>query len=118
MSDIVPGVLYHHERADGKGYPQGLTSSQIPLIGKIIGLADCFDAMTSKRTYRNAMSIEQAIAEIEKGLGTQFDEKVGKAFLHSDVFHLWDILQDGFGEIYGNQNFSEYGTVAVGALVR
>ena len=99
MTDIVPGVLYHHERVDGKGYPQGLASSQIPLIGKIIGTADCFDAMTSKRTYRNAMSVEQAIAEIEKGLGTQFDEKVGKAFIHSGIHHLWEILQEGFGEL-------------------
>ena len=118
MADIVPGVLYHHERVDGKGYPQGLTSAQIPLIGKIIGLADCFDAMTSKRTYRNAMSVEQAVAEIEKGLGTQFDEKVGKAFIHSDIYQLWDILQEGFGQIYGNQDFLEYGAVAVGELVR
>ena len=118
MSDIVPGVLYHHERFDGKGYPQGLASAQIPLIGKIIGLADCFDAMTSKRTYRNAMNIEQAIAEIEKGLGTQFDEMVAKAFIHSDIYHLWDILQDGFGQIYGHKDFSEYGTLAVGELVR
>jgi HD-GYP domain-containing protein (c-di-GMP phosphodiesterase class II) len=118
MSDIVPGVLYHHERVDGKGYPQGLNSTQIPLIGKIIGLADCFDAMTSKRTYRNALSVEQAVAEIEKGLGTQFDEKAGKAFIQSDIYQLWDILQEGFNQVYGNRDFSEYGTIAVGELVR
>jgi HD-GYP domain-containing protein (c-di-GMP phosphodiesterase class II) len=118
MADIVPGVLYHHERVDGKGYPHSLTSAQIPLIGKIIGLADCFDAMTSKRTYRNAMSIEQAVTEIKNGLGTQFDQTVGKAFINSDIYQLWDILQDGFGEIYGNRDFSEYGTIAVGELVR
>ena len=99
MNDIVPGVLCHHERADGSGYPNGLTSEQIPLIGKIVGLADSFDAMTSKRTYRDAMSLEKALSEIEKGLGTQFDEKVGRVFIDSDVYQLWDIIQYGFSEV-------------------
>jgi len=118
MRDIVPGVLCHHERADGKGYPNGLVAEQIPLIGKIVGLADSFDAMTSQRTYRGAMSVEEALAEIEKGLGTQFDEEVGRVFLDSDVYHLWDIIQDGFVDAYGNGDFAEYGTVAVGTLIR
>jgi len=118
MRDIVPGVLYHHERIDGKGYPNGSAGEHIPLIGKIIGLADSFDAMTSKRTYRGAMTVEQALAEIEKGLGTQFDEKIGRVFLKSDVYRLWDIMQDGFAEIYGTSGSSEYGTVTVGTLIR
>ncbi len=118
MRDIVPGVLCHHERADGKGYPNGLVSEQIPLVGKIIGLADSFDAMTSKRTYRGAMTVEEARAEIEGGLGTQFDEKVGRVFINSDVHQLWDIMRDRLTEIYGSGNLSEYGTAAVGALVR
>ena len=118
MRDIVQGVLCHHERIDGKGYPDGLADEQIPLICKIIGLADSFDAMTSKRTYRGAMTVEQALAEIEKGLGTQFDEKVGRIFINSDVYHLWDIMQDGFSKIYGDSNFPEYGTVAVGSIIR
>ncbi len=118
MRDIVPGVLSHHERVDGKGYPNGLVGEQIPLIGKIIGLADSFDAMTSKRGYRNAMTVTETLAEIEKGLDTQFDEKVGRAFINSDVYHLWDIMQDGFAEIYGSREFAEYGTVAVGSIIR
>ena len=118
MRDIVPGVLSHHERVDGKGYPNGLAGDQIPLIGKIIGLADSFDAMTSKRVYRNAMTVTETLAEIEKGLGTQFDEKVGRAFINSDVYQLWDIMQDGFAEIYGQDDFAEYGTVAVGSIIR
>jgi len=118
MRDIVPGVLCHHERIDGKGYPNGLVGEQIPLVGKIVGLADGFDAMTSKRVYRNALTVEQALAEIEKGLGTQFDEKIGTLFINSDVYQLWDIIRDGFTEIYGKSNFSEYGTVAVGTLIR
>jgi putative two-component system response regulator len=120
MHDIVPGVLYHHERIDGKGYPGGFVGDQIPLIGKIVGLADGFDAMTSKRTYRNARSVEQALEEIKKGLGTQFDERVAGVFLNSDVYRLWDIIiQNGpdFIGIYGSGNFSEYGIAAVGTLI-
>ena len=118
MKDIIPGVLSHHERPDGKGYPRGLTDEQIPLIGKIIGLADAFDAMTSRRVYRDAMSIKRAIAEIEKNLGTQFDSEVGRIFLDSDIQKLWDIIQDGFIERWDYSNFSEYGTIAVGTLIR
>jgi HD-GYP domain-containing protein (c-di-GMP phosphodiesterase class II) len=120
MRDIVPGVLCHHERLDGKGYPNGLVGEQVPLIGRIVGLADSFDAMTSKRTYRDARNIEQALAEVEKGLGTQFDEKIGRIFLDSDVYRLWDILQGGpgFVGVYGEGNLSEYGAAAVGTLVR
>lgn len=118
MRDIMPGVLSHHERADGKGYPNGLIGDQIPLTGKIVGLADSFDAMTSKRTYRDAMTVEQALAEIEKGLGTQFDEKVGRVFLDSDVSLLWDIIQNSFSEIYGSSDYVEYGAAAVGTLIK
>jgi HD-GYP domain-containing protein (c-di-GMP phosphodiesterase class II) len=121
MREIVPGVLYHHERVDGKGYPNGLVGDEIPLVGKIVGLADSFDAMTSKRTYRSAMSVEQALVEIEKGLGTQFDEKVGTSFIKSDVYTLWDIIiQNGsdFGGIYGSNVIAEYGTAAVETLIR
>lgn len=118
MREIVPGVLCHHERVDGRGYPNHLVGEEIPLIGKIIGLADSFDAMTSKRTYRDALTVEQALAEIEKGLGTQFDEKIGRIFLESDVSELWDIIRDGFSENYGSSTSEEYGTAAVGTLIR
>lgn len=118
MDDIVPGVLCHHERLDGKGYPQGLAGEQIPLIGKIISLADSFDAMTSKRVYRDAMSIRRALGEIEKGIGTQFDSDVARAFLDSDIDKLWRIIQDGFIETWDYSNFAEYGVDAVGALIR
>ena len=118
MREIVPGVLCHHERVDGRGYPAGLTGDDMPLIGKIVSLADSFDAMTSKRTYREAMSIEKAVSEVRNGLGTQFDERLGRIFIESDVYHLWDIIQDGFTEVYGGSDFSEYGTAAVGTLIR
>jgi response regulator RpfG family c-di-GMP phosphodiesterase len=87
-------------------------------MGKILGLADSFDAMTSKRTYREAMSVGQALAEIRDNLGTQFDEVVGHAFLNSDVAQLWDIMREGFGKIYGSSVAADYGAAAVGALIR
>jgi HD-GYP domain-containing protein (c-di-GMP phosphodiesterase class II) len=117
MRDIVPGVLSHHERIDGSGYPDGLIGEQIPLTGKIVGLADSFDAMTSRRTYREAMTAEQALEEIEKGLGTQFDENVGRVFLDSDIGLLWDIIQSGFNNIYQSGETIEYGAAAVGMLI-
>jgi response regulator RpfG family c-di-GMP phosphodiesterase len=91
------------------------------LIGKIVGLADGFDAMTSKRTYRNARTVEQALAEIKRGLGTQFDENIGRLFLESDIYQLWDIIiQNGpdFIGIYDSSNFSEYGAAALETLIR
>ena len=120
MRDIVPGVLCHHERIDGRGYPHGLKGEQIPLIGKIVGLADGFDAMTSKRVYRDALSVPAALAEVEKGLGTQFDENIGRLFLESNIYELWDAIQDGSEFIgqHGSNSFAEYGKVAVGTLIQ
>jgi HD-GYP domain-containing protein (c-di-GMP phosphodiesterase class II) len=118
MKDIVPGVLCHHERVDGQGYPDGLTGDDIPLTGKIVQLADSFDAMTSRRTYRDAMSVEHAMDEIRKGLGTQFDEKIGRLFLESDITRLWDMIQEGGPESYDTAHFADYGTDAVGTLLR
>lgn len=118
MQEIVPGVLCHHERIDGRGYPEGLKDDQIPFIGKIVSIADSFDAMTSRRTYRNAMTLEKAIFQIEEGLGTQFDETLGKVFIQSNIKRLWLIIQDGFIDEYTDTNFAEYGAVAVGTLLR
>lgn len=118
MRDIIPGVLHHHERHDGKGYPEGLCGDEIPLSARIIALADAFDAMTSRRVYRDAMSIRRAVTEVEKGIGTQFDPMVARAFLDSNIEQLWKIIQDGFIETWNYGNFEEYGTKAVGALIR
>ncbi len=117
MRDIIPGVLNHHERVDGKGYPAGIKGDQIPLMGKIVGLADCFDAMTSERVYRDTMSVDKAIAEIENRLGTQFDEKIATVFLKSDILHLWDLMQEGAVKTYGSDDFTQYGSAAVGTLI-
>ena len=118
MRDIVPGVLQHHERVDGKGYPDGLVGDQISLMAKILGLADSFDAMTSKRVYRDAMTVDCALEEIRKGLGTQFDEKIGTIFLESDIYHLWDLIQGNSPSTYDGGHVCEYGTTAIGTLLR
>ncbi len=81
VEDIIPGVMHHHERYDGKGYPAGLSGEGIPLMGRIICLADCFDAMTSNRTYRQALPLEVALNEIRRCSGTQFDPRLTEAFL-------------------------------------
>ena len=88
MQDLVPGVLYHHERMDGHGYPEGLAGDDIPLFGRIIGLADCFDAMTSNRTYRRALPLEVTLTEIRRYAGTQFDPQLAEAFLKLDSAKL------------------------------
>jgi HD-GYP domain-containing protein (c-di-GMP phosphodiesterase class II) len=81
IRDLIPGVMHHHERYDGHGYPHGLAGENIPLMGRLICLADCFDAMTSNRTYRKAMPLEVALTEIRRCGGTQFDPGLTEAFL-------------------------------------
>lgn len=118
MEEVVPGVLGHHERMDGKGYPNGLKADRIPIIARIISLADAFDAMTSRRVYRDAMNLSKALTIIENGIGTQFDEEIARVFLNSDIDKLWRVIQDGFIESWNYSNFDEYGVEAVGALIR
>ncbi len=79
----LPGVLYHHERWDGLGYPTGRAGSEIPLEARILSVADCFDAMTSDRPYRAALPHEQAIAEVDLCRGSQFDPDVAVVFLEA-----------------------------------
>lgn len=80
-SKIISYVLYHHERPDGKGYPNGISRDVIPLGASIIKVADAFDAMTSARPYRPALSSDQAIKELKKNAGTQFDPEIVSTFL-------------------------------------
>jgi HD-GYP domain-containing protein (c-di-GMP phosphodiesterase class II) len=79
--NLLSFVLYHHERMDGCGYPHGLNANSIPLGARILAVADSFDAMTSDRPYRKAMSEEKAFQELKKNSGTQFDPKVVDAFI-------------------------------------
>lgn len=81
LRHLVGEVRHHHERLDGGGYPEGLKGEEIPLGARIIAVSDAYDAMTSERPYRPAMSAAQARAELERCLGTQFDPVVAIAFL-------------------------------------
>ncbi len=85
FDDALPGVLHHHERWDGRGYPVGLAGTDIPLIARIIGVADAFDAMSSSRTYRSAMDRAKVIGEIKANAGSQFDPELSAAFLTLDL---------------------------------
>ena len=81
LRPIAEGVLHHHERYDGDGYPAGLKGEQIPLEARIIGVADAFSAMTSERPYRRRMSLEEACKELERSAGTHFDPKIVRVFV-------------------------------------
>ena len=91
FKDALPIVKHHHERYDGNGYPGKLKGEDIPLLARIAAVADSFDAMTSRRTYRNSLDLDFVKAEIEKCKGTQFDPSCADAFL--------DILNNEFDKI-------------------
>lgn len=80
LSDLLPGVLHHHESIDGHGYPHALAGDQIPLLGRILAVADSFDAMTSSRPYRQAMDFAKAEAILRGGAGSQWDAAIVEAF--------------------------------------
>jgi diguanylate cyclase (GGDEF)-like protein/PAS domain S-box-containing protein len=83
MHDIIPLILYHHERWDGKGYPAGLKGEEIPIMARIISVADAFDAITTNRPYRKKRNTAEAVKEIMKFSGTQFDPVITDAFLRA-----------------------------------
>jgi response regulator RpfG family c-di-GMP phosphodiesterase len=82
FSRYVPGVRHHHERYDGKGYPDGISGEDIPVSARIILIADTFDAITSDRSYRRARTVSYAVKQFEANAGTQFDPKMVKAFMN------------------------------------
>ena len=77
-------AAYHHERWDGKGYPYGLKGEEIPLSARIMAVADVFDAVVSKRSYKDGFPFDKCVAIIREGMGTHFDPKVGQAFLDAE----------------------------------
>jgi len=81
IPELLNGVKTHHEFWNGSGYPEGLDDGKIPLIGRILAVADAYDAMTSKRPYRKVFTKQQAISELKRLSGTQFDTEVVKIFL-------------------------------------
>ncbi len=88
IPDIASGAKYHHEHYDGTGYNEGLRGTAIPLVGRIIGVADAFDAMISPRSYRRGLTKEEAINELHRCAGTQFDPEIARIMI--------GMLNDGF----------------------
>lgn len=81
LRDLIPIVKYHHERIDGKGYPEGLSNGDIPLAAKIVAIADTYHALTSDRPYRKGMNIEKAVSILEEGAGSQWDADLVRTFI-------------------------------------
>lgn len=94
LRDILPGVLHHHERWDGGGYPHRLKGEDIPLMARIMGVADTFDAMSSNRAYRSKMAREVVLAEIARCAGSQFDPRAAEAFLTLDLSQFDRMVAD------------------------
>ena len=102
IENVELGTKYHHERYDGRGYPDGLKGEEIPLYGRIIAVADAFDAMTSNRVYRNHMDTDYVMTEMKRGRGTQFDPDVLDAFLRlvdKNIINLEQIYAQKRAEI-------------------
>ena len=93
LDEVVIGILTHHERPDGRGYPRGLKGMEVPMEGRIVGLADVFDAMTSDRTYRKALPLTQVIDEIRRCSGTQFDPMLVEKFLAMNIEKLLEDIR-------------------------
>ncbi len=97
LADKIPGVLHHHEYYDGRGYPDHLTGENIPLDGRIICVADAFDAMTTNRPYRKGLTVKTAIGELQKFSGKQFDPVCVEAFLRAfdkKLFQYFEKVED------------------------
>ncbi len=85
LKDVLPAVLHHHERWDGKGYPARLSAEDIPLMARIMAVADTFDAMSSNRSYRPALPRDKVLEEIQRCAGTQFDPAVAPLIRRIDL---------------------------------
>jgi HD-GYP domain-containing protein (c-di-GMP phosphodiesterase class II) len=91
LNEALAGIMHHHEKIDGTGYPMGFAGDEIPEFARVIAVADAFDSMTSTRSYRAARRMTEAIEELRKGAGTQFDPALVEAFiaaLHRDGWRL------------------------------
>jgi putative two-component system response regulator len=90
LAAALPYVLFHHERWDGDGYPTRRAGREIPLEGRVLAVADAFDAMTSARPYRDAQAVDWAVGEVERCSGSQFDPEIARAFV--DAYDAGEII--------------------------
>jgi len=100
LRDALPGIRHHHEKMDGSGYPDGVEGEQIPLIARVIAVADVYDALTSTRSYRSAMSEEKALGIMREGEGSHFDPHVLSVFLekHDEIVQMLGKTDAGASE--------------------
>jgi HD-GYP domain-containing protein (c-di-GMP phosphodiesterase class II) len=91
LYEALNGIMHHHERIDGRGYPMGLAGHEIPEVARIIAVADAFDSMTTTRSYREAKSIDFALDQLRKGAGTQFDALLVEAFIAALDQERWPL---------------------------
>jgi hypothetical protein len=91
LGEAIEGIHFHHERIDGRGYPMGLKGEEIPEFARIIAVADAFDSMTTTRSYRGARSIEDAVIELRRCKGSQFDPVMVEALIEAIDVHGWDV---------------------------
>jgi HD-GYP domain-containing protein (c-di-GMP phosphodiesterase class II) len=91
LGEAIEGIHFHHERIDGRGYPMGLKGEEIPEFARIIAVADAFDSMTTTRSYRGARSIEDAVIELRRCKGSQFDPVMVEALIEAIEAHGWDV---------------------------
>jgi diguanylate cyclase (GGDEF)-like protein len=106
LEQVIPIIRFHHERFDGKGYPEGLSGLGIPPICRVVAVGDAFDAMTSRRAFRDGMTTEQAICELRKGSGAQFDPEMVEAFV---------AVAEQLGDKLTNLSLCQAGTAAAQA---
>ncbi|MWA05207.1 HD domain-containing protein [Actinomadura sp. LD22] len=83
LDEALAGIMHHHEKVNGRGYPMGLAGDEIPEFARVISVADAFDSMTSTRSYRAARTVEEAVAELRRGMGDHFDPEMVEAFLRA-----------------------------------
>ncbi|MDB5340277.1 MAG: hypothetical protein JWN70_5896, partial [Planctomycetaceae bacterium] len=121
LRQVLPGVLHHHESLNGNGYPLGLSNDEIPLFARILAVADSYDAMTSARPYRSAMTTQKAEAILNEGAGTQWDRQVVTAFMQAlpaitqageEASTEWHALQNHPNYVPGQLPAKEADTIA------
>jgi len=96
LHGLIDGCWCHHEWFDGGGYPRGLRGQDIPLVGRVVAIADAYDAMTSDRAYRRALTHQVAVDEIERCAGTQFDPELSRTFVR--LMESWRTLMRERGQ--------------------
>ncbi len=116
LENLIPGVLHHHEAIDGSGYPGGLKGEEIPLMARILAVADAYDAMTSDRPYRPGMPLAKAESILRNGAGTQWDPQVVAAFFgaHEEIAEIRCRWQDHLNHLLNLRSRSRVGRDAIG----